>query len=281
MSQGIDIIHHAGFSVKNVDSAVLQLERLGFEFTPTPSHGIEVLTSQEGAALGVGGPAAVFRRNYFEITGLPDGARSDGLRTMYLGANNLDAICARFRRDGIEVSEIAHVRQRVATPDGPKVIRWKSLQFLQGNTPEPLLRIAQHVTPDSALRARFASHPNGAQMLTACIVCGEDSRFLAAKYSRYTGKPVHRSDESYVINLGYSRVRIVDPECLRKMVPNIEVPALPALVGFAVATSDLDLARQALHDGQIEFVDRGERLVVPPAHACGSAVLFEPAEVAV
>jgi len=79
-----------------------------------------------------------------------------------------------------------------------------------------------------------------------------------------------------VVELPYSRVTIVAPDYLGKLLPGCKAPTLPFMAGFAVASRDLGAVRRVLGEGRVPFVEHDGRLIVPPEHACGSAVVFEP-----
>jgi hypothetical protein len=297
MSRDIDIIHHAGVITRDIDGAVARYERLGFQFAPLSLQSLVIHPGEPPVYSGIGNRSVLFRRNHFEIVAvadpgqwaqLPKAQRDpfdlderkrlyDGLHIMHFGAGDMEVVRTRFKRDGVGLSGITSFQWEMDTPGGRRITQGKGVQFAKSANPEALIQIVQHDTPALALPTYYTAHPNGAQMLTACIVCGLNPENLAAKYGRYSGKPVNRSDGTYVINLGYSRVRVVDPEWLQRIVPDYAPPVLPFLAGFIVATTDLDLARQALRLGDVDYTDRGERLIVPPEAACGSAVLFEPA----
>lgn len=78
-----------------------------------------------------------------------------------------------------------------------------------------------------------------------------------------------------------SRVRVVSPDALPILVPGAKPPAVPSLVNFTVAVTDLDAARGLLADRDVPFDTvcdtTGNVLVVPAAHGAGTAVSFTAA----
>lgn len=295
MPGDIDVIHHPGLVAENIDAAVAQYERLGFLFTPLSIAKISVKPNEEPVYFGVGNRTAIFEKNFFEIVGVIDQARwqqitkaqrgpfdlderlnlYQGLHIMHFGADDLEVVRQRFQRHDLPCSEIATLRRNVQTAEGERMMEAKTLHFPKGANPEALMQVAQHVTPELVLQPRYVQHRNGARMLTEMIVCTSTPEDLAAKYSRYTGHRVVRKDAGFLLNLGYSRVLVVTPEQLRRIVPDFTPPVLPFLAGFAVATSSVDEARSVLQKAGIPFVQADGRLVVAPKDGCGSAVLFE------
>jgi hypothetical protein len=151
----------------------------------------------------------------------------------------------------------------------------RTLHFPKGDNPEALLQIAQHLTPELVLQPRYMQHRNGATSVTECIVCTTGPSEFAAKYERYTGYTSEQVGGMYVVNLGFSRILVLAPEHLGKVVPGCVPPPLPCLVGFTVAVTNLDTTRLVLTENQIPFQEESRRLIIRPEDACGCAVLFE------
>lgn len=295
MAGDIDIIHHPGLVAENIDAAVAQYERLGFLFTPLSIVKISVNPNEEPVYFGVGNRTAIFEQNFLEIVGVTDHSRwreitkaqrgpfdlderlslYQGLHIMHFGADDLQVVRDRFERQGLPCSEIATLRRNVQTAAGERTMEAKTLHFPRGANPEALMQVAQHVTPELVLQPRYIQHRNGARKLTEMIVCSATPEDLASKYSRYSGHPVVRKDMGLVIELGKTRICVVTPEQLRRIVPNFTPPVMPFLAGFTVATSSLDAAAAALDASGIPFTHVDDRLVVAPKDGCGSAVLFE------
>jgi hypothetical protein len=295
MTGDIDVIHHPGLVAENIEAAVAQYERLGFLFTPLSIAKISINPNEEPVYFGVGNRTAIFEKNFFEIVGVIDQQRWNqiskaqrgpfdlderlslyqGLHIMHFGADDIDVVRTRFKQEGLPCSEIATLTRNVQTAEGERIMQAKTLHFPRGANPEALMQVAQHVTPELVLQPRYIQHRNGARFLTEMIVCSDAPADLAAKYSRYAGKPVVRKDVGLVLDLGRSRVLVVTPEQLQRIVPGFVPPVLPFVAGFTVATSNLDSAHSVLQAAGIAFTRHEGRLVVGPQNACGSAVLFE------
>lgn len=296
MAGDIDVIHHPGLIAQDIEAAVAQYERLGFMFTPLSIHRIALKSNEEPVYFGVGNRNAIFERNFFEIVGVIDPQRwsqitkaqrgpfdiderlrlYEGLHIMHFGADDIEVVRARFKREGIESSEVARVQRAVDTPEGEKTLQALAIHFPRGANPEALMQVAQHLTRELALQPRYMEHRNGAKSLTEVIVCSQSPKELAAKYARYSGHPAEAKRDMYVVNLGYSRVVVVDAEGLELLLPGWRPVVMPSIIGFTVATADLARAQSILAEANIATTERGGRVVVAPKDACGSAVLFEP-----
>jgi hypothetical protein len=297
MTGDINVLHHVGIIAADIAAVVSRYELFGFSFTPLSQHRIALTPGSEPVLFGTGNRCAIFRNNYLELVGVVDQRRwahippqargpfdpearlalYEGLHIMHFGTDDLERVRARYAAQGIAASDVVRLQREVETEQGPRTMRAQSLHFPPGANPEALIQIAQHLTPELVLQPRSMHHRNGAETITEAIVCALDSGALAAKYAAYTGHDAERRDAHWVVDLGASRVVVVDPQDLETILPDAIPPVLPWLAGFTVAVARLDPARRVLEDAAVPFREHDGRLIVAPRDACGSAVLFETA----
>jgi hypothetical protein len=166
--------------------------------------------------------------------------------------------------------------RNVDTRSGPQMMKALAFSFPPQANPEGLVQIAQHLTPELVLQPRFMQHPNGARKVTESIVCASDPEEYARKYSLYTGYDYQRAGGHFAVDFGAtSRVTVITPEQVARIVPGGVAPAEPSLVGFTVLVSDLERVADVLARNGVPFQAAGSRLAVAAADACGCAVLFE------
>ena len=296
MNNDINVLHHLGIISRDMEAAVKQYERLGFLFTPLTIPRIPIEPGGNPEPIGAGNRCAIFRNNYLEMLGVVDSnrwasitpeqrgpfdldeplQRYEGLHVLHLGTEDLNLVRSRLQKSGLHPSGIRPFQRLMDTPDGPKMMRARSLSFPHGSNPEALLQIAQHETPELVLQPRYMKHPNGAVSITGVIVCVQDPDRVAEKYGLYSGQPVHRSDTLRVIDLGKSRIIVVSPDHLREVLPEHTAPTIPFLAGFIVG-SNLDITKRALKERGIDFLIHGRRILVSTSDGYGTAVLFENA----
>jgi hypothetical protein len=89
--------------------------------------------------------------------------------------------------------------------------------------------------------------------LNEVLVCGEEPDKLAEKCSGYTDQPATRDGDQFVVDLGHSKIVVVDPVGLDRLVPGYRAPVASSLAGFTVATADLDQTRTFLVNQEIGF----------------------------
>jgi hypothetical protein len=291
----VNILHHISLIESDMDATIRRYEQIGFIFTPLSMPRIILKPGGEPETLGVGNRTAIFQMNYLEVLAVVDKERwgkipkaqrgpydidphiqrYEGLHVMHFGTDNLEAVKARLSKQETPSSDIRPFQRPVDTPEGPRMMHAKSIYFPEDKNPEALIQIAQHLTPELIFQDRYMHHPNGAQTITEIIVCAENPLPYAEKYFKYTSCKNEQRDDFQVVDLGYSRILIVSPEKIMKLIPNFAPTTLPYLAGFTVAVQDLETPRKVLSENKVPLIENEGRLIVLPKDACGSAVLFE------
>lgn len=286
MKGDIDILHHVGLVVRDLDAAIAIYERLGFMFSPLSMHRIALKPGAPLEPAGTGNRCAIFQKNFLEVVahiikdkydfGIPEFLkRYEGLHIICFGADDMTTVHGRVTRESVPASDIIHLERNIDTPEGERMMQADCIHFAKGENPEGLIQAAQHLTSQYVLQPRYMNHRNGAVALTEVIVCVEAPDTVQAKYERYTGRRGERRGPARVVELPYSLVTIVAPDDLGKLLPGCKALTLPFMPGFAVASRDLGAVRRVLREGRVPFVEHDGRVIVRPEHACGSAVVFE------
>jgi Glyoxalase-like domain len=294
MNNDINVLHDLGIVSRNMEAAVKQYERLGFVFTPLTVPRIPLQPGAKPEPIGAGNRCAIFRSNYLEMLGVVDTVRwasitreqrgpfdldeplqrYEGLHVLHLGTTDLDSVYSRLQRSGVRSSEIRPFERLVDSPDGPKMMRARSLSFPRGSNPEALLQIAQHETPELVLQPRYMQHPNAAISITEVIVSVRDPESVAKRYGLYSDQPVHKRDALHIIELELSRIVVLSPDHLQEVLPGHAAPTVPFLAGFTIS-ADVNITKQALKERAIDFQIHERRILISAKDAYGAAVLFE------
>lgn len=296
MNDTTDILHHVGLISPDLDALATCYERLGFSLTPLSLPKIIIRPGGEPESFGAGNRHAIFKNNYLELLGIVDPkkwgvitreqrgpydldvplSRYTGLHVMHFGTDHIELVRERLIKQGIPCSGVMNFQRNVQTPDGERTMRAKTIHFPPGSNPEGLLQIAQHDTPELIFQPRYMLHSNGATALTEIIVCAEDPAAYASKYEKYTGhKSTGTGNNHFVIELGSSTIKIMDPAHLDSIIPGYVAPALPFLAAFTVETSSLLLVYNTLLSNGIPFSETDTSIIVYPAYAGGCAVIFK------
>lgn len=287
MQGDIDILHHVGLVVRDLDSAVSVYEKLGFVFSPISMHQGSRNPGEPEVPFGTGNRCAIFKRNFLEIVAhvVPDRwdfgitaflERYEGLHIICFGADDAAVVDARLSKAGVKTSGVIPLQRDVETPDGIRTAKMACIHF-KSDTPEGLVQAAQHRTPQYILQPHLMTHPNRAIMLTDVTLCVEDLDAYEAKYERLTGRSAERRGQTRVVQLPTSQVTIVAPGDVQDLIPGIVPPVLPFMAGFTVASEDLDAVRRVLDEHGVPSQAVSDKIVVPAHAGCGCAVLFEAA----
>jgi hypothetical protein len=295
MVDDVNIIHHLGVVTNDFQSLITQYERIGFFLTPLSIPRVPLTPGGPSESLGAGNRCAIFEENYLELLGVVDPERwgeitpeqrgpldvdrvlrrYEGLHILHLGSDDLEQSRRRMIDEGLEPSSIRPFQRPVETPEGMQTMRAKSLSFPPGSTPEALVQVAQHETPELVLQPRYKHHPNGARALTGVVICTSDPVGVSDRYAKYTGQRPAKRGASINVNLGASRIVVTDPAHLHEVMPGDPPPVLPFLAGMIVA-ADLDAAGQHLRRAQVPFSLCGDdSLLVGRSEACGTSILFQ------
>lgn len=293
----VDILHHIGLVTRDLAATTGRYERLGFGFTPLSVPQVPLRPGGEPEPLGAGNRCAMFGGNYLEVLAVVDPerwaavtpaqrgpydldrplARYEGLHVMHFGTDDLDAVAARLTAAGVPHGGVRAFQRPVETEAGTRLMRAKALGFPPEAHPEGLVQVAQHLTPELVFQPRFQKHDNGAVGIVETTVCAADPAALAAGYALIAGRPATATGGVHAVELGRSTVRVVAPDAVAALLPGAVPPAVPSLVGFTVAVTDLAATRALLTDRRVPFTAVADDLLVPAAEAAGATVTFTAA----
>ena len=291
----LDILHHVGLINTNLNTLSQQFERLGFLLTPVSTPKIIIEPGGLPVALGAGNRHAIFEKNFLELLGIVDPnrwesmpkdklgpynielplKRYEGLHVMHFGTDHIELVKQRFGEQEIPCSEVKYFQRNVQTEKGEQTMKARTITFPMETVAEGLVQVAQTDTPELVFQPRYMVHPNGAIRLTEHLLCCENPAEVAGKYEKLTG---HRCVEIkrgyFVIDMGNSKIIVIAPEHLAEIVPDYVPPVLPFMAAFTIQTSDLQLARNALLENKVRFIEKDGDIIVHPDDAGGCAVIF-------
>jgi hypothetical protein len=266
VANGLD---HVGVATDNLDAAAAEWERLGFALTPLARH---------APPAGTANRCAMLRAGYVELIAVVDPqrpsatlekflARYAGIHILSLAITDEQAALERLTRAGFKTEIVMSSRPaNPRQPNGPQA-KFARLPLTDS---EPRLQLLRHLTPELVWRKRFLNHPNNATALDAVIMVADPPAVLAARLSRAAGVAVVPDPAGgYALPLAHGQVRILPPDALNSVLPDVAIPSLPFVAGIIVRTADANAAVNQLLKHRSVRTPAG-RL----AHAAGAAVLF-------
>ncbi len=292
----VDILHHIGLINSDLKMSAACYERLGFTLTPLSIPKVVLTPGGLPETLGAGNRHAIFSNNYLELLGVVDPkrwrevtieqrgpydldlplSRYEGLHVMHFGTDHIEKVKERLDRQGVACSAIKKFQRNVQTKTGEHMMKARSIHFPSKSNPEGLIQIAQHDTPELVFQDRYMHHRNSAIALIEIVVVTETPASYASKYEQYTGHQSRQiANNHFVVDLGLSRVTVVNPDGLDTIIPGYKVPALPFMAAFTVEVAGLNLVCNVLTGNKVPFSKGPGSVIVYAENACGCAVIFK------
>lgn len=293
-------LDHVGVAARDLAPLAAAYERLGFTLTPIAQQSGRRRPDMPVEKFGSGNRCAFLRHGYVELIAILDPtlydnglgawiARYPGLHILALAMADEQANLERLRRAGVPIPGVAYLERPVE--EGGPIARFARLPF--PDAPEGRVQLIRHLTPEAIWQDRWMDHANGAVALEAAILVSDAPAESAARLSRLAGLPVEPDPAGgFVLVLPgaegaagprspamQTRVRILTPEGLARVLPGVAPPALPGMAGMVLRTGDGNAAAQRVLAGlpvreAPEAAPGG--LMVPPELAGGAAVVFAP-----
>src|SRR5580704_12176837 len=228
-------LDHTAFFVPAMDPAGDALENCGFRLTP-----FTMQTNREGGATvpsGTGNRCAMFRNGYIEIlTATSDTPLAAQLREriadhsgLHLAAFSTADAAGEHRRlgeAGFPTLPLIDMRR----PVGDDFARFTIARVAHGTMPEGRAQFLTHHTEPLVWLSDMLDHPNGAGTLTALWIAAEDPAEPAARYARFTGRPVHQNGAVTTITLDRGALNFATPAYLSEVSGIVPAGTLPGLV---------------------------------------------------
>lgn len=278
MSAVVPHLDHVVINVADgLNAAEHLFRRLGFSLTSRGHH-----------SLGSSNHLAIFDDNYLELLGFEDSnalQRKDlwqaplGLNGLVWKTRDADATYRHLSQLQLADSAPNAFHRAVKLNDGTEPnARFQTVPIAPARIPHGRSFFCQHVTPELVWRAEWQSHPNAVSHIDEFVIAATDIHQAAQVYSEIFGKErLHQIDEDELgIEAGRARLRFLTPEKAQSqwgVLPS-EQPQTAKMVGISFATYSLASTRQSLQRGDIHFIDKEDRIIVPVGHGLGLTLAF-------
>lgn len=284
MARGLD---HFVLCVRDLDAAAEFYRRLGFtvgaknrhpwgtenHIVQTPGTFLELLGIAPDAAIANAGPGdksfGAFARDYI--------AQHEGFGMLVLESADAKADKADFARAKIGDYPIFPFAREGKRPDGSTVKVAFELAFADDvHAPGVFFFVCEQKYPENFWNAAMQKHANGASAFPGIIMAAENPSAHAEFFQHYTG--VHDFDATsagLTITTPRGQIEVLTQAAIAFLY-GVEISDEPAgLVGYRIAVSDLEAVAERLAEEEIPFHERMGRLVVSPADAFGTMLVFE------
>lgn len=284
----VDRIDHSVLYTTDMDATAATYEALGFTLTPLSMHMGSDRPGGERKPMGAGNRCALFGGTYLELLGLfGDGSvdpwnirplieKYEGLHGCSFGCGDAEPVERRLRAAGLASSGVLPLQRDVDTPGGTETARFQAVHLDRALTPEGLIHIAHHLTPELIHQPRYLGHANGATYLHGVLLVVDDADLDAtvARYARMLDTEPVVEGPRRVLPLQVGRMEIVAVSAFGDVLPGEPVPALPYLAGQTVAVRDLGAARALVEGNGFAVRELPDGFFVGAAEARGAAIAF-------
>jgi hypothetical protein len=273
-------LDHTAFFVPEIETAAAALERCGFRLTP-----FSVQTNREGGATvpaGTGNRLAMLRNGYIELlTATHPTPLAAQLREriahhtgLHLAAFSTPDAAAEHRRladSGFATLPLVDMRR----PVGDEFARFTIARIAHGTMPEGRAQFLTHHTEPLVWPEAALDHPNGAEALTALWIAAADPDEAAARYARFTGRPIRCDGGLTTIALDRGVLQIAQPDYLRETLGIAPQGATPCFVAASIAVDSLARLESCLATSGLPYRPTQAGIAVALPAELGDALLFQ------
>jgi hypothetical protein len=142
-------------------------------------------------------------------------------------------------------------QRAVETESGAGVAAFTVARVERGEMAEGRVQILAHRTEDTVWQKRWLDHPNGATALVDLLIAVADVEEAAQRFVRFTDREAVHTRFGQAIVLDRGAVQLMSPEYFFELLPEVSVPGLPFMGGYAIAVQSLDAAEATLREGGI------------------------------
>lgn len=287
-------LDHVGIAARDLPPLTETYEKLGFTLSPIAQQSGRRSPDLAIEQFGSGNRCAFFRHGYLELIAILDPTKFDntlnrflaryaGMHILALGIADEEANLRRLRAAGVDIPGVAYLERPVEA--GGPLARFARLPF--PDPPEGRVQLIRHLTPELVWQDRWMDHANGVVALETAILSSDTPAETAERLSRLTGLALEPDPAGGFLmrfpgadgaagprsEKMETRVRVLSPDGLAKVLPGVMQKASPFMAGVVLRTGDGGAAaRRVLAGVAIRAVPDG--LMVPPEAACGAALVF-------
>jgi hypothetical protein len=273
-------LDHVGIGVCDLDAALAQFRRLGFQLTPRGYHSTSA-PSGARRRVGTANHCAMLRRGYVELIGIVDPgyegrlradlARHQGIHIVAFGTGDAVAAAGALRASGIKADEPWQLERPIEEQEYSRLARFRIVEFPEEDLPEAHFFAIQHLTADLLWKPALLSHPNGAQSLDSLTVATANPAGFARRLGRILSQKA--VGDGVVFKLASGEVHVVDGGWIGAYAPG-PGPALPYVAGLTLGVADVEKTGQCLAGNRVPFTRSTEGLMVAPSDAGGAFIEF-------
>lgn len=260
----------------NMDQAVRVFQSIGFMLTDRGYH-----------TLGSINHLAIFKTDYVELLGVPDGGapRTDiegfpsGLNGLVFKTDNADAVYDAMREAGYTPAAPRSFSRPVKFADGTKDAKFRTVHMPANAVTFGRLYFCEHGTPELVWRSEWQQQRNTATSIARVVIVARNPADAAEPLVRIfpRGAVQTEPDGSLVLRAGPAEIAFVPPPALAPYGDAAPDPAGRAdyMAAIHLRVGSVAEAAQALTDGGVASAQRdGARIIVPARDALNTTLVL-------
>lgn len=272
------VIDHAVINVDDeLDQAQSLFQRMGFQLSTRGHH-----------SMGSSNHLAVFADNYLELLGYESARQTNarglwnvapGLAGLVWKTRDAQAIWQHLRKCQLDGEPPTRFSRPVTLPDGSQsearfcISRIRASALAYGFS-----FFCEHQTPQAIWQPAWQVHPNGVQALSAFVISSPQPEQTLALYRQMFSSEVRaEACGEYVLNSGTCSLRIITHQqaSLEFALPPVAAQAPAKMVALCFQVASLEQLRRCLSQGDIQWCEYGNHVLVMQPQARWLAIRFE------
>jgi hypothetical protein len=281
MPEPIGAIDHLLTYVHDLEGAASLFRRMGFTLSPV-SHIAPMGISNYLVLMT---PVKSGFANFIELMAVQDQAKlpaamvrllsgPQAIKSMVLGAADIDAAHAAIAKEGFNVSPPFHVRREWIVGPGESVFPEFDVVL---PFPAPLtFNCCRYFNVELYLSPEWLMHANTAKGIRAVLAVAQEPRALARRFSAiFDELPSDDGDVARVASGGVELV-VLSPDAARKKFGIDRIPAAGEAdyLGYVIEVDSLGALQSSLSAGNIAYRRDGGSVCIEPAIGLGNLMIF-------
>ncbi len=272
------VIDHAVINVDDeLDQAQHLFQRMGFQLSKRGHH-----------SMGSSNHLAVFADNYLELLGYEPASSSTarglwnvapGLAGLVWKTSDAHAVWQHLRQYQLDGEPPTHFSRPVVLPDG----RHTEARFCISRIRASALAygfsfFCEHQTPQAVWQPAWQEHPNGVLALSAFVIASSQPEETLALYRQlFCTEAREDGCGGYVFDSGTCQLRIISHQqsSLEFALPPVGPDAPTKMVALCFAVASLDQLRNCFSQGDIQWREQGNQVLVTQQQAQWLAMRFQ------
>jgi hypothetical protein len=180
-------------------------------------------------------------------------ARHAGLHLAAFAVADAQKAHRRLATSGFRVRELLRMQRPVETEAGAATAAFTIARVEPDVMPEGRIQMLTHHTEQAVWQKRWLTHRNSAIGLIDVVIAVADVEQAAQRFARFTDRASISTPHEAMLRLDRGGVLLVSHDALTEILPEVAVPTLPFIAGYAVGVQSLAAAETAVANADLDW----------------------------